>query len=354
MIAIAPEIPVVIQTDAQALYEAAVADRRAGRPAEAVRKLELVLATRPDDVDAWLNLGLARLALGQLDDAEAAFNAVVSRTPGYADAHAGLARVAQRRGDLATARAEAAEAARLAPTDPELGLLARSLSAQSRWRLDLQASHSALSGGLPDWSEARITVSGPFGDRWSGALTVEATERFDKRDTYVDARLDRRLHGGGVYVSLGGAPDADYRPEVLLGLGGQMRLTDRVSATLDASTARYATGTVNAVQPGLLFDVVPDRLQIAARWIVVRDEAGEDRQGYSLQSRWQANSRLGLRLGYADAPESSEGVTVDVSAWNLGADIGLTDRLTLRVGAVMEDRGAYDRKEMSVGLGLRF
>ena len=354
MIVIAPEIPAVVQADPQALYEAAVADRRAGRPMEAVRKLETVLAVRPDDVDAWLNLGLARLMLGQFEDAEAAFNAVLSRTPDYADAHAGLARVAQRRGDLATARAQAAEAARLAPADPELDLLVRSLSAPSQWRLELQASHSALSGGLPDWSEARITASGSLDDRWSGAFTVEATERFDKRDAYVEARLDRRLQGGGVYVSLGGAPDADYRPEVFLGLGGQMRLTDRLSATLDASAAKYATGNVSVIQPGLLFEVVPDRLQIAARWIIVHDEAGDNRHGYSLQSRWQANSRLGLRLGYADAPESSEGVTVDVSAWNVGADVGLTDRLTLRLGAIIEDRGAYDREEMSVGLGLRF
>ncbi len=354
MIAIAPEAPAIVQADPQALYEAAVADRRAGRPADAVAKLEVVLAARPDNVDARLNLGLALLALGRLDQAEAAFAAVIARSPDYADAHAGLARVAQRRGDLAAARRESAEASRLAPADAEAAALARSLATEPRWGLDIHTSRSALSGGLPDWSEARIAVSRSLGDRWNGALAVEATERFDNDDIYVEVRLDRRLRRGGVYASLGGAPDADYRPESSLGLGGQIRLTDRLSATLDGSAARYATGRVTTLQPGAIIEVVPDRLQLAARWIIVRDETGDDRQGYSIQSRWQIVNRLGLRLGYAAAPESSEGFTVDVTAWNVGADVSLTDRLVLRLGAVSEDRGAYDRQEGSVGLGLRF
>ncbi|MGZ9098170.1 MAG: YaiO family outer membrane beta-barrel protein [Brevundimonas sp.] len=354
MIAIAPEAPAVAQADPQALYEAAVADRRSGRPADAVAKLEVVLATRPDDVDARLNLGLALLALGRLDEAEAAFAAVIARTPDYADAHAGLARIAQRRGDLATARRESAEASRLAPTDAEVAALARSLTEEPRWRLEVAASRSQLSGGLPDWSEARVAVSRSLGQRWNGALAIEATERFDNRDTYVEARLDRRLGRGGAYVAVGGAPDADYRPELLLGMGGQMRLTDRLSATLDATAARYATGRVATIQPGVSIEVLPDRLQVAARWIAVRDETGDHRHGYSVQSRWQATGRLGLRLGYADAPESSEGFTVDVTSWNVGADISLTDRLMLRLGAVTEDRGTYERREATAGLGLRF
>ena len=354
MIAIAPDLPAVVQADPQALYEAAVADRRAGRPVDAVAKLEVVLAARPDDLDARLNLGLALLALDRLEEAEAAFAAVLARAPSYADARIGLARVAHRRGDMETARREAAEALRLAPGDAEAAAFARAVAEPPRWRLDVGVSRSELSDGLADWSEARVAVSGALTDRWSAALAVEATERFDNRDTYVEARLERGFKRGGAYVFLGGAPDADYRPELLLGVGGLVRLTDRLSATLDASTARYPTGTVTSVQPGFLMEVAPDRLRFSARWILVRDESGADRQGWAVQSRWQATPRLGLRLGYADAPESSEGVTADVSAWNLGADIGVNDRLTLRIGAVSEDRETYDRREATVGFGLRF
>lgn len=354
MIVIAPEVPAVVQADPQALYRAAVADRQAGRPAEAVAKLEQVLLARPDDVDARLNLGLAFLALGRLDEAESAFSTVVARAPDYADAHGGLARVAQRRGDLATARREAAKAAQLAPDDPELGALVQSLDPPPLWRIDVSGSRSTLSGGLPDWLEARFSVSRALSDQWNVVFAIEATERFNDRDTYVEGRFDRRLARGSVYVAAGGAPDADYRPEALLGFGGQWQFARRIAGTLDGSAARYRSGSVTTVQPGVLVDIVPGRLQIAARWIHVRDEAGDPRDGYALQSRWQAADRVALRLGYADAPETSEGVTVDVVAWNAGLDFELTERVTLRLTGVSEDRGAYDRREASVGLGMRF
>ncbi|MDQ3126561.1 MAG: tetratricopeptide repeat protein, partial [Pseudomonadota bacterium] len=94
MIDAPPEpVAVAVQADPGRLYASAVADRLAGRPAEAVTKLEQVLAMRPDDVDARLNLGLALLALGRLEEAEAALLAVTRQTPDYTDAWMGLARV---------------------------------------------------------------------------------------------------------------------------------------------------------------------------------------------------------------------------------------------------------------------
>ena len=358
MIATAPEVPVVAQADPAALYRAAVADRQAGRPAEAALKLRQVLEARPDDVDARLNLGLSLLALDELGEAESQFNGVLARAPAYADARLGLAWVAQRRGDFNLARREALEAARLAPSDAEAAALVRSLSTAGArppgWRIDATVSRSSLSEGLPDWSEARVGLGLSWGGGWSGSAAAEATERFDDRDFYIEARLDRRWGRGGVYASVGGAPDANYRPEASLGLGGNFTLSGRLVGTLDAGVARYVTGTVTTFQPGAIVQVVPAVWEVSARWIVVRDELGDLRDGYAAQSRWQATDRLALRLGYADAPETSEGFTVDVSAWSAGVDVNLTDLLVLRLGGVREDRGAYDRRELSLGLGLRF
>jgi YaiO family outer membrane protein len=268
----------------------------------------------------------------------------------------GLARVAQRRGDVARARREAVEAARLAPADQESADLVRSLTTDVPpvWRFDASVSRSRLSAGLPDWSEARLGLGRDWGDGWTGSAAIETTERFDDRDAYLEARLDRRLGSHGLYVALGGAPDADYRPEAALGLGGQWTATDRLAVTLDAALSRYPTGTVTTVQPGLVARIVPDRLEASARWIVARDETGEQRDGYAVQARWQATDRLAARIGYADAPETSEGFTVDVSTLSAGLDIGLTDALALRIGGAREDRGAYDRRELSLGLGVRF
>ncbi len=351
---VAPEPAPIVQVDPESLYQSAVADRMAGRPEAAVIKLEQVLAARPEDVDARLNLGLALLALERLGPAEAAFQAVVERAPNYADAWTGLARVAQRRGDLAGARGFAEQARRAAPGSAEVAALQAALSPELAWRVDLSAARSRLSGGLPDWTETRLSLSGRLREAWTGSLAVEATERFDDRDVYLEGRLDRSVGPGEVYVAVGGAFDADYRPEAALLAGGRVRIMAGLDATLDASLARYPTGTVTALHPGLAADLAESRLQLAARWINVRDENGEHRDGWAATARWQATDRFAMRLGYADAPESSDGATVEVAAWSVGADIGLTDRFVFRVGYLSEDRDAYDRDELSLGLGWRF
>ncbi len=355
MIDVPPEpAAAVAQEDPRRLYESAVAVRLAGRPEDAVPKLEQVLAMRPDDVDARLNLGLALLALGRLGEAEAELLTVTRQTPAYTDAWIGLARVEQRRGDLEAARRLATEAERLTPGSAEVRLLQASLAPEPAWRIDIAVARSRLSGGLPDWTEARASASRRLGDSWKATAAVEATERFDNTDVYFEGRLDRRFAGGGAYVSLGGAPDADYRPEIALGAGGEARLADRVVATLDASVARYPTGTVTGLHPGLRVSLPGERAELSARWINVRDENGVHRSGYAVLGRWQATDRVALRAGYADAPESSDGATVDVKAWNVGADVALTGRLMLRVGLLTEDRAAYDRDELSLALGWRF
>ncbi|MEJ6789872.1 YaiO family outer membrane beta-barrel protein [Brevundimonas sp. BR2-1] len=354
MIVAPPEPVPFVQVDPQGLYQSAVADRIEGRPAEAVPKLEQVLAVQPDHVDARLNLGLALLALGRLDEAEATLLGVTRQSPTYVDAWVGLARIGQRRGDLEAARRAADEAARLAPEDAEVRALRASLAPPPPWRVEITGARSRLSAGLPDWTEARLAVSRGLAEGWSAGAAVEVTERFNNTDVYLEARLDRTFDGGEFHVVLGGAPDADYRPEIALAAGGAVRLADGISATLDASVARYPTGTVTGLHPGVRVELPGDRVQLAARWINVRDENGAHRSGYTAQVRWQATDRIAFRGGYADAPESSDGATVDVKAWNVGAEVGLTERLVLRIGMLSEDRQVYDRDELSLGLGWRF
>ena len=354
MIGVPLEPPAVVQTAPQDLYQAAVADRLAGRPEAAVPKLQQVLAAQPEDVDARLNLGLALLALNRLDEAEAAFQAVIARTPGYTDAWIGLARIEQRRGDVVEARRLADEALLRSPGHEEARALQRALAPEPEWRMDAGVSYSTLSRDLPSWTEARMSASRRLDDRWVVGGGIEATRRFDNTDVYFEARLERRHEGGFTYAAVGGAPDADYRPEVAAAAGGQWRIAPMLSSTVDASAARYRSGVVTGLHPGAILDLADERLLLSARWINVWDERDEYRSGYSASARWQATDRLALSLGHADAPETSDGVTVDVVTWSLGAEIALDDRLTLRIGGLTEDRDAYDRKEASLGFGWRF
>lgn len=354
MIGVPLEPPPALQAAPQSLYDAAVADRLAGRPEAAVPKLQQVLAERPDDVDARLNLGLALLALNRLDEAEAAFREVTVRTPDYVDAWGGLARVEQRRGNLTEARRLADEALLRAPGNAEFRALRQALAPEPEWRLDGGVSYSNLSQGLPSWTETRMSASRRLDERWSVGGGVEATRRFDNTDIYFEARLERRHEGGYVYAVVGGAPDADYRPEIGAVVGGEWRVAPMLSGTVDASAARYRSGVVTGLHPGAVLHLMDDRLLLSGRWINVWDERDEYRSGYAVGALWQATDRLALRLGHSDAPETSDGVTVDVVSWSLGAEIALDDRLALRLGGLVEDRDAYDRQEISLGFGWRF
>lgn len=351
---IVQDVPAEIRTDPGALYDAAVADRRAGRHDAALIKLDLVLQARPDDLDARLNRGLSLLALNRLKQAEAEFEAVLAVAPDYVDARLGLARVAQRRGDLARARVETERAALVAPELPDVAALSRALRPSPSWRVDLDVSRSRLGANLPDWTEARLGAVRALDERWTAGAAAEWTERFGEDDLFLEGRADRRFAWGGAYAALGGAMEAKYRPEISLRAGTEIRLSTAISGTLDASAARFATGDVSSLQPGLAADLADGRVRVAARWINVWDEVDQRRTGYAVSARWAATDRLRLRLDHADAPETSEGVTADVRAVSVGAEIDLTDQVSLRLGALHEDRGAYDREAISLGLGWRF
>ena len=351
---IVQDVPAEVRADPAALYEAAVADRRAGQHGAALVKLNAVLQARPEDVDARLNRGLSLLALNRLDEAEADFDAVLAAAPDYVDARLGLAQIAQRQGDLDVARREVARAALAAPDRADVAALGGALRPPPAWRFDLDVSKSRLGADLPGWTEMRLGALRALDERWTIGGAAEWTERFDNEDLFLEARLDRRFAWGGAYAALGGALEAEYRPEASLRAGAEIRLSPTVAGTLDASAARFASGDVTSLQPGLAADLAQGRIRVAARWINVWDETDQHRTGYALSARWEATDRLRLRLDHADAPETSEGVTVDIRAISVGAEIGLTDQVSLRLGALHEDRGAYDRDAITLGLGWRF
>jgi tetratricopeptide (TPR) repeat protein len=138
----------------QSPYSAAVQARLAGDPDRAIGLLEPIVASDPGHVDAQVQLGLAKLARGDLDGAERAFDAALTRAPGYTDARIGLARVAQRRGDTAGALAALRSVDSLSPEAAALRVQLTSGASDAQLRLDVEASHSSLTGPQPDWREA--------------------------------------------------------------------------------------------------------------------------------------------------------------------------------------------------------
>jgi choline-sulfatase len=89
-----------------------------GNERKACENFERAVAMDPTDLDAWIDLGNGRLALGQIDAAEQAFLKAVAVDGKSLDAISGLASVAFEKKDYASAEEILRRALALAPGDP--------------------------------------------------------------------------------------------------------------------------------------------------------------------------------------------------------------------------------------------
>lgn len=326
LVAAAPGVP--------SRYDQAVAARLAGDQTRAISILRGVVLAELDNADAHLQLGLALLARGDLDAAEASFRRTLEIAPDYQDAKDGLARVAERRaGDKASA---------------------------TRWQLNLDGSYSALHGGTqPDWKEGAAQLRYEATPDTALAASVELSRRFGVTDVYGEMRVDHRFADGvNGYVSIGGTPDADFRPEHQIGAGGSARVhggTNATSITLDVRQARYRSGDIQTVSPGVEQYLAGGRAWVTARWINIFDETGEHRSGWLGRGDVMASDRLRLFAGASDAPDVSEGVVVDTFSLFGGISYDVDEHRTLRLSVAHEDRAqGTDRLQFGFGLGWRF
>jgi YaiO family outer membrane protein len=346
-------VPAAAQT---ADYEAGVAARHAGDPEEAVRRLERAALAEPDNADIHLQIGLAQLAAERLDEAEAAFRRTLALAPDYEDAKLGLARVALRRGAHDEARA-----ALYGVAAPDAEALRRDIDAAAaaapwRWRIDLDGGYSRVDRQA-DWQSAALLVQHRPAADTTVSGSVETTRRFDRTDTYVEARVEQRFAPGSyVHVLAGGAPDADHRPKRQIGAGAAIRAHGGAYATmirLDARQAAYPAGDVQTVTPGIE-QYLGGRAWISAQWINVWDRFTHG-SGWLLRGDAMASDRLRLFAGAADAPDLDEGVAIDTFGLFGGVSLDVGDHLTLRLSLAHDDpEGPSDRDTVALGVGYRF
>jgi len=350
--------PLQAQSNPEETYRQAVAARQQGDPQRAVDLLVPLVASDPAHSDAQVQLGYALLQLDRPDEAERAFRAALAVAPDYADARLGLAHIAQRRGDRASALRE------LAPVDAsnsEAQALRTQLAgaAGTRWSLDLDGSYSVLDGVQPDWREGALQLRYRASDVTAVAARIEVASRFNATDVYGEIGVEQALSDRArVYLTLGGTPDADFRPRYQIGAGGSFRISDVGHATvltLDARQAEFAAGDVQTISPGIEQYLAGGRIWLTARWINLFDEDGDHQSGYLIRADGQATDRLRLFAGLSDAPDTSEGLVVDTRSYFGGASYDLDAHTSLRLSVAHEDRetGA-DRTQLGLGLGLRF
>lgn len=343
------------RTDEAALDEANLA-RLAGDYVAARCAVERIISSEPQNAAAWVQLGLVHSASGDAARARAAFLSALDIAPDYDDAKLGLARLAYRSGDLEGARAwlQRIDPARL--DDPEIAAFRNSLTASRAgggvWRWDAFAAYSSLSEGLAPWREASWSVS----RRESGSSVgagIEHVERFGRSDVYGEVRLARVIRGRTWGVALGGASRPNFKPEAAVRVEFATREDEDWVFGSSITVARYRVGQIDRY--GLRAErSLGGGVRLNAQAIAVRDEADELRTGYGLGSAWRLDNGLELSLAWSDAPESSEGATIDVRALGFGAALDVAPDLRLRVGILQEERDAFNRVELSFAVARTF
>ena len=339
-------------------YDAAVEARHSGDFPAAIRLLEDIVAQDPGHADAWLQLGLALSASGDYASADRAFLRVLEIAPDYEDAWLGRARVALYEGRFEVARDYAERAGGAAELNDFMRRIDTIEAAAARpvWRIDVFAGVSDLSNGLDGWSEYGLALGRRLDQSTSVTIRADSASRFGLDDQYLAVRVDRYLSAGLTgYVEIGGSPDPVFRPELNIRAGVELQpLSSDWGGSVEAFSGSYLSGDVQSTTVSLFRDVADRRGRLGGRLIGLNDETGDGRLGYAVLAEWQASPPARLLLSFTDAPETSEGVTLDVRALSAGMRYAINDRRHINMTLVHEERSGYDRTAIVAGASWRF
>lgn len=344
---------------------------------DAETRVALVRTRQPQNTEAQALSARILLARGESSEAEAAFRQLRTRLPEDPDILLGLGD--SLRGSLQdeAARSVYRDAAAVDPASAEIeARIAQPI--RPRWRLDLDGSLSSLTRNGSDWQEGSARLGYALSDRTVVTGGIEVTNRFKILNTLIDARIDHRWSETWTsYLRLGGSPDAVYRPIVFAEAGGTYRLSEGSGPfgptllTLDSGYALYSSTEIETASPGVQQYFLDGHLWISGRVIgtlaesrsiglapdpfaFVRDRLDKF-GGYSVRIDGTPTDRLTLFIGWADAPDTSDGRVIPTRALYGGAIYALSDSLSVKLSAGHEDRvKSYDRTSVNVGLTTRF
>lgn len=314
---------------AQSAYDSAVTARQAGDPARAVVLLDQWLAANPSDSDALVQRGYAHLAQDNLREARRDFEAALALAPSYQDANEGLALVKQRE-------------------EPA-----------SRGFLVAGGSLGFLDGGRSDWGEASLAVELPVSATLSAGVRSTWYRRLRQADVELDATLVARP-GDGVWLraGLGMTPNADFRPELALSAGIDLRVQDGPQATVltvNGAYQRFPSQDIVTLAPQ-----VTQYLGAGDRWVTLRGIAviaggGDPELGVLGRMDFALTDHRRLFVGASNGPDTDLGNVTRVTSVFAGAELPLGERVALLPSTAHEWRqGGGERTELRLEMKVRF
>ncbi len=326
-------LPCAALADVEVLMKESLALSGLQQYEEALEKLEQAKKEEPGNDDITLLIARIHGWQGDYDRAERELNGIIARHPSYKDAHEVLAWVKR---------------ARTAPKP-------------QAWQVDAGYQFSGFERrDQANWNQQFVQVN----RRLDATVLHGRVERFDQfgnTDTAYELGADHsfspRVNG---YLLANISPGADFRPRWRVAAGGALRLNEiepaniPLWATLDARHDAYADVSVRNINPGLRMEFAED-WALSPRLIAVH-ELGEDTvYGWMLRLDGRITSGWRFNMGYADAPETVAGSTVDTETLFGGLAIDLREDTTLHLGYSRDDRQrSYIRHVFDASISHRF
>lgn len=310
-------------------YEQAVAARQQGEPASAVALLDSWLRQNPGDSDALVQRGYAHLALGNNAQAKADFEAALAIAPTYSDAREGLVLLRSRQ--------------------PE----------QRRGFIVAGGAWSALEGNRPDWWEATLTGEAPVSQTVNVGARASWFSRFGIENVELEGRIAVRASDNlWLRASAGGAPSADFRPEVAAAIGGDLRVADGAQATIlsfDASYQRFPLQEVVTLNPGLTQYFGDGRWWGTIRGIGIIPQGEAIELGVLARVDFAPVEQERYFIGAARGPDTDLGIVTRVTSLFAGAEVPISGDFSIIPSIAHEWREVGgDRTEMRLDLRARF
>ena len=337
--------------------------RAAGDFERAIPLLEELQGERPDDPTTLRLLGSSYAAAARYEEALATLQRARTLAPADQDIALALGRTFLWAGRVEEAEAVARDITVAEPGNAELAAFRKSIERSMRdpftRRPGLAVGYgiSAVSAGAADrtWRTYLLALDAPVGNRTTVSGQGEVEDRNGISDTRLGIRMDRRVgKRDNLYAAFFFTPDARFREDASVRIGGQGGVSRNLVLSLDLRHAEYADTNVTVATPGVRLQSTSGAYGIEAKSIHLWSERDVRRSGWSMRADAEPASGWRFSAGGATYPDTEAGVTRRVRGAFIGAAIPVSSRLTARIVADYERRvDSYSRRGATIGLGLR-
>jgi YaiO family outer membrane protein len=251
--------------------------------------------------------------------------------------------------------AAGAAAGQLDPTE------APATDAALPWTLTPLFSHSALSGGRPDWNMLDVRLLRQFTPQLSLGAFVNAQRRPPDTNVGYGASFSwlptSALEWRGAAQDV---PGASFLPQQTYATGVEWRANPLLSLALDYRYQHFTEGPINQLTPALTL-WFSDDTWLTGRYTRGRAFAEQDFDAYTIafNAGMPGDARLTLAFAHGTDPEKDPGIPgvilTTATSYYAYYRLPLSRRFDLIVGAEYENRpGIYTRTTGTVGLNARF